>query len=58
MDAEQMTDAEVMWAIEQRDPDHWENEPTAADYEKFKTWAVGTYGRDYWALYERGGIGN
>ncbi|MFY1688161.1 hypothetical protein [Plantactinospora sp. WMMB782] len=47
----------MLEAIEARDPDGGEREPTAADYEAHKQWAIAAYGEDVWRQYSAGGWG-
>jgi len=42
-------------AIQQRDPDNWDQEPTEADYEAFKVWVLRNYGEQTYSEYMRGG---
>lgn len=42
-------------AIQDRDPDGGETEPTADDYARFERWAIEAYGVEAWAAYTRGG---
>lgn len=46
---------EDLKAIENRDPDGGEREPTHADYAAHEAWAVATFGRNTWAQYRLGG---
>ena len=42
-------------AIEARDPDGGDVEPTDIDYEAHKAWAIRNYGQSTWDRYVRGG---
>lgn len=42
-------------AIERRDPDGGEREPTDADYAAHKAWAIATFGQSIWEAYRVGG---
>ena len=44
-------------AIEARDPDGGEREPTEAAYAYHEKWAIETYGREVWKTYITGGWG-
>lgn len=46
---------ETLYAIQARDPDGGERQPTEADYRSFEDWARRTYGDAAWNTYRRGG---
>lgn len=48
------TPLDELYAIQQRDPDGGEFEPTEEDYRQFRVWIVSTYGIDAWHDYMDG----
>lgn len=50
-----MTRIEMLYRIMSQDPDSQPTEPTKADYERHRTWAIAAFGSDVWAEYQRGG---
>lgn len=45
---------DTLYAIQERDPNGGEAEPTVADRIRFYQWVLRTYGDRAWAAYERG----
>jgi len=48
---------EALRIIERADPDGGEKEPTDADHDAHRRWAVERFGREVWERYSRGGWG-
>jgi hypothetical protein len=46
---------DALYAIMRRDPDGGEREPSNEDRERFRRWAIATYGPEVWDRYRRGG---
>jgi hypothetical protein len=46
-----MTSLEILNAIARRDPDGMPDEPSQADYDAHKRWAIDAYGIDAWREY-------